>query len=166
MEDTYTYIARSADDAAQVVTFTLHDHSMSVGLGAPLEQVERALEPEGEVRPRLWLKPLAVSLLERGTRPFRVADVDAGAEGDWLSVTAWYRAGGLRLAPVILIRGRVDNPQAALAFVEELNRRKASVTIPFKLLGVLDYWATWLLAGFLMVGLLGIWRRRNLSESE
>lgn len=166
MEDTYTYIARSADDPAQAVTFTLHDNSMSVGLGAPLEHVERALEPEGEVRPRPWLKPLAVSLLERGTRPFRVADVDATAEDDWLSVTAWFRGGGLRLAPVILIRGRVDNPEAALAFVEELNRRKASVTGPFKLLGVLDYWATWLLAGFFLLGLLGIWRRRSLSESE
>ncbi len=167
MEDTYTYIARSAEDPAKAVTFTLHDNSMSVGLGAPLEHVERALEAEGEVRPRLWLKPLAVSLLERGTRPFRVADVDATrAADDWLSVTAWVRAGGLRLAPIILIRGRVDNPEAALAFVEELSSRKASVAGPFKLLGLLDYWATWLLAGFFMVGLLGIWRRRSLGESE
>jgi hypothetical protein len=31
---------------------------------------------------------------------------------------------------------------------------------------ILDYWATWLLAGFFMLGLLGIWRRRSLSESE
>ena len=80
MEDTYTYIARSADDPAQAVMFTLHDNSMSVGL------------------------------------------------------------------------------------VEELNRRKASVMGPFKLLGVLDYWATWLVAGFFMLGLLGIWRRCSPSE--
>jgi hypothetical protein len=166
MEDTYTYMARSADDPARAVTFTLHDNSMSVGLGAPLEHVERALEPEGEVRPRLWLKPLAVSLLERGTRPFRVADVDAGAEGDWLWVTAWFRTSGLRVAPISLIKGRVDNPEAALAFVEELNRRKASAAGPIKLLEILDYWATWLLAGFLLIGLLGIWRRSRLSESE
>ena len=144
---------------------------MSVGLGASLKHIERALQPEGgemktegEVHPRLWLKPLAVSVLERGTRPFRAADVDANAEDDWLWVTAWFRAGGLRLAPIILIKGRVDNPKAALAFVEELNRRKASAAGPIKFLEILDYWATWLLAGFFMIGLLGIWRRRRLSE--
>lgn len=164
MEDTYTYIARSAEDPAQAVTFTLHDHSMSVGLGAPLEHVERALQPEDEARLQPWLKPVAVSLLERGTRPFRVADVDARAEGNWLSVTGWVRAGGLRLLPIILIRGRVDNPEAALAFVEELNSRKASVEGAFKLLGLLDYWATWLTAGFFMLGLLRFWRRRGNSE--
>jgi hypothetical protein len=165
MEDTYTYIARNADDPARAVTFTLHDHSVSVGLGAPLEHVERALEPEGEVRPQLWLKPLAVSLLERSTRPFHVTDVDARAVDDWLRVTAWLCAGGLRLAPISLTRGRVDNPEAASAFVEELNRRKESMSGPPAVLGILDYWATWFLVSLLMISLLGIWRRRRLSES-
>jgi hypothetical protein len=171
MEDTYTYIARSADDPARVATFTLHNHSMSVGIGAPLEHVERALqsaggEAEGEARPRFWLKPLAVSLPERGTGAFRVADVNAGAEGDWLQVTAWFRAGGLRLAPVTLIKGRVDNPEAALALVEELSRRKAAGAGPLKFLEVLDYWATWFLAGFLLIGLLEVWRRSRLSKER
>jgi len=166
MEDTYTYIARNADDPAQVATFTMFDHSLSVGLGAPLEQIERVLETKGEeqearepIESRLWLKPVAVSLLERGVGPFRVADVNATAKDDWLRVSAWYRAGGLALAPITLIDGRVDNPQAAQAFVEELDKRKSEVTA-FGLLNVLDYWFTWILAGALMFGLFQAWRRK------
>jgi hypothetical protein len=169
MENTYTYIARSADDPARVTTFTLFDHSLSVGLGAPLEQIERALPTEDEekaeeqIESQLWLKPLAVSLLERGVGPFRVADVNAAAKDDWLRVSAWYRAGGLALAPVTLVDGRVDNPQAAQAFVEELDKRKSEVRGPFGLLNVLDYWFTWILAGALMFGLFQTWRRKSQS---
>jgi hypothetical protein len=174
MENTYTYVARNADDPAQVVTFTLYDHSLSVGPGAPLEHVERAVQSataeteaeaadeEGREFPvRPWLKPTAISLLERGTHPFDVTDVDASVQDDWLHVRAWFRSGGLRLLPITLVRGRVDNPDASRAFVEELERRKASTASLSKLLGVLDYWATWLLAGFLMVVLMQTWRRRK-----
>jgi hypothetical protein len=145
MENTYTYIARDADDPAQIATFTLFDHSLSVGLGAPLEQIERALETQGEdqkgeerIESRLWLKPLAVSLLERGVGPFRIADVNATAKDDWLRVSAWYRAGGLALVPITLIYGRVDNPLAAQAFVEELDRRKSEVMGAFGLFNISD----------------------------
>ena len=40
MESTYTYTARNAEDIREVVTFTLYDHHMSVGLGAPIENIE------------------------------------------------------------------------------------------------------------------------------
>jgi hypothetical protein len=165
VENTYTYIARSADDPSRVVTFTLLDHNLSVGLGSPLEQIERLLpqdEEAGEDEPqfKLWLKPLAVSLLERSTRPFRLANVDADAAGDWLRVRAWFQAGGLRLAPVTLIDGRVDNPEAAQAFVAQLNERKAEVASP-ALLGLLDYWITWIFAGVLLMALFQNWRRRS-----
>mgnify|MGYP001826710833 CR=1 FL=1 len=170
MENTYTYTARSIENPQQVVTFTLQDHHMSVGLGAPLEQIEVVLQEEdaGEdprqgSQARLWLKPLAVSLLERGVGPFRVADVNAAAEEDWLRVSAWYRAGGLALAPIILVNGRVDNPPAAQAFVEELEERKSQVTGAFGLLNPLDYWFTWILAGALMLGLFQAWRRKSRS---
>ena len=114
MENTYTYTARSVENPKQVVTLTLQDHHMSVGLGAPLEQIETVLqqadageETAGEAaqgaQDKLWLRPLAISLLERGVGPFRVADVNAAAEEDWLRVNAWYRAGGLALAPVTLV---------------------------------------------------------------
>jgi hypothetical protein len=171
MENTYTYIARSIENPEHVVTFTLQDHHMSVGLGAPLEQIETALQridtdeeaQEGAgqgAQAKLWLKPLAISLLERNVGPFRVADVSATAEDDWLRVNAWYRAGGLSLVPIALVNGRVDNPQAAQAFVEELDKRKSEVTGAFSLLNVLDYWLTWLLGAALMFGLFQVWRRK------
>jgi hypothetical protein len=144
---------------------------MSVGLGAPLEQIETVLQQmdaEGEeagqgTETGLWLRPLAISLLERGIGPFQVADVNATAADDWLRVNAWYRAGGLALAPVTLVSGRVDNPQAAQAFVEEIDKRKEEVAGAFSLLNVLDYWFTWILAGALMFGLFQVWRRKSQS---
>jgi hypothetical protein len=170
MENTYTYTARSIEDPEQVVTFTLQDHRMSVGLGAPLEQIETVLEQvddgeeagQGSQR-KLWLRPLAVSLLQRGVGPFRVADVKAATEDDWLRISAWYRAGGLALVPVTLVNGRVDNPQAAQAFVDELEERKSEVTGALGLLNLLDYWFTWILAGGLMLGLFQVWRRKDES---
>jgi hypothetical protein len=174
LENTYTYTARSADHPEQVVTFTLHNHSLSVGVGAPLEHVERALQARGgetgaeaetetgsEYRIQPWLKPMAISLIERSTGPFDVGDVNASAEDDWLWVRAWLRAGGLRLAPITLIKGRVDNPHAAHAFVQELHERKAPAAGLARFPGLLDYWATWILAGFLMVILFENWRRRR-----
>jgi hypothetical protein len=171
MENTYTYTARSVEDPEQVVIFTLQDHHMSVGMGAPLEQIETALqqvdageeasEEDGqEPGAKLWLRPLAVSLLERSVGPFRLADVNAAAMEDRLHVSAWYRAGGLALAPVTLVNGRVDNPRAAQAFVEELDRRKAEGAGALGPLNVLDYWFTWILAAALLIGLFVGWRRK------
>lgn len=168
MEETYTFTARSAVDPSRVVTLTLHDHRLSVGTGPPLEQVERAVaeeERESEEAPpaagRPWLRPLAVSLLQRGTQPFPVEDVFAQIKVDQLSVKAWYRARGLRLIPVTLIDGQVDNPEAALAFVEELNSRKSEVRLTFGFLELLDYWATWAMAFVSVIAVLVLWRRRR-----
>lgn len=171
-DNTYTYTARSADQPEHVVTFTLHDHSVSVEPGAPLEHVERALQAEkgeteagGESRIQPWLKPMAVSVMERVTRPFSVADVDASAEDGGLQVTQWVRTGGLRLAPIVFVMKRVDNPEAAQAFVEELERRKTFATRPGKFRGPLDYWGGWFLVGFVMTILLWIGLRRGNEET-
>jgi hypothetical protein len=140
LENTYTYTARSTDHPERVVTFTLYDHSMSVEVGAPLGHIERALQPEtGEIQAEVeaehealshaWLKPMAVSLLQRGTRPFNVADIDAKAEDEGLRATAWVKTGGLRFAPITFSWERVDNPKGAGAFVEELRKRKGKELI-------------------------------------
>jgi len=183
MADTYTYTARSAENPERVVTFTLRDSRLSVGVGAPLEQVERAVKitrgegrPEGEVeeeapieteqdeKPQLWLRPVAVSLVERGTRPIHVDDVIANVHEGWLMVKAWVRAGGLRLVPVTLMDGLVDNPVAARDFVDEVQERKTAVG--FKPFELLDYWATWIVAG--VVGLLVFqqWRRKGREKNR
>jgi hypothetical protein len=180
MVDTYTYTARSAENPERVVTFTLRDSRMSVGVGAPLEQVERAVElgreeekPEAEgegaearetERPKLWLRPLAISLIERGTRPVHVDDVVTNLVDDWLQVRAWIRAGGLRLLPITLIDGRIDNLAAAQDFVEEVRERKT--TMGFNVFALLDYWGTWILAGLFALIMLQKWRRKGAEKEE
>lgn len=182
MTRTYTYTARSAENPERVVTFTLRDSRMSVGVGAPLEQVERAIqigrgeevpeEAEAEAgsevevpeRPKLWLRPVAVSLIERGTRPIHVDDVVAKMTDDWLRVRAWIRTGGLRLIPVTLIDGRVDNPVAAQDFVEEVQERKS--TTGWDLFALFDYWATWVVVGISALVMFQQWRRKGSEKAE
>jgi len=166
--NTYTYTARHADDPRVVVTFTLQGDSLLVDLGAPLEQIERTLQlREGGARLQGWLKPVAVALLQRGTHPFSVADVYAGAAGGGLRVTPWVRVGGLRLAPVPFTFTRVDNPEAAQGFVRELQRRRGIAPRPGRLPGPFDYWGGWLLTTSLAAGLIMAWgmRRRQSSRS-
>ena len=173
MENTYTYTARSAAHPEKVVTFTLYDHSMSVELGVPLEHIERAVVSESdeteieteagiehEAFSHAWLKPMAVSLMQRSTRPFNVADIDAKAEDEGLRVTAWVRTGGLRFAPITFSWERVDNPKGAGAFVEELRKRKGTAAYPGRFPGLMDYWVSWFSMGLLLLALL-LWPRRE-----
>lgn len=183
MENTYTYTARSVDHPERVVTFTLYDRRMSVGIGVPLEQAARVAEavrlqegeeeegeapaePMEQAQPQLWLKPVAVSLVEQGTAPFRVVDVDAQTDGDWLMVRGWVRVGGLRLAPIKLMSGRVDNPDAAQAFAKEVGRRKSELVAGPAFLQALDYWATWIVFTSVMVSLFTLWRQRSYDEEN
>jgi hypothetical protein len=184
MENTFTYTARSTVEPERVVTFTLHDHHMSVEVGGLMEQVERALrteedeaeeaapeeeqeeleEPEAAQRnPALaMVKPAAVSLLEMGTRPFHVRDVAAESDGDSFQVRTWVRAKGLRAAPVQFGWDSVDNPQGARAFVDELGRRQRATSYPGRFPGPMDYWISWFLIGVLALVLF--WPRRTGEE--
>jgi hypothetical protein len=169
MENTYTHIARNVQDTSQVVTFTLHDHHLTVGLSNPLEKIETALETENtgtgteeEQARQPWIKPVAVSLLERGLRPFNIDDVEAAAENGGLRFVAWTRVGGLRLAPIIFEIEQVDDPEATDAFVKELWKRKTSITGAEALPGLLDYWVGWFGASLiLMIGLLVLMQLRQ-----
>jgi len=148
MHHTYTYTARSVNNPEQAVTMTLHDNSMSVGLGAPVEQLERALRAGGvgevgKALAALPLKPIAMQLIEQGIGPFHIADVDAEADGNRLHVRAWYRA-GLELLPVTLVDGEVDNPVAAHDFANEVEMRKSMLPDEPGLPGLLDFWVTWI----------------------
>ena len=170
MKNTYTYSARSIDHPERVITFTLHDRWLSVEPGAPVEFVEQVVEvakgKEGqdeEMRPTgPWLKPLAVSLAERSTRPFRIVDINADMAEDRLYVQGWIRTGGLRLLPITLIKERVDNPTAAGAFVKKIDERKAESQSSLQ---ILDYWATWVVAGTLLLGLFQLWRQRDTQPA-
>ncbi len=165
LENTYTYTARNAKRPEEVLTFTLHDHKLSIDLGSPLEHVERAVEAQQDEAVdypiQTWLKPMAISMIERATGPFDVSDVIVDVAEDVLHVKAWYRVGGLRLSSVTLVHGKVDNPAAARAFATELAQRKEEQSTLDKMLNVMDYWVAWFVAGFIVVFLLQIWRRRN-----
>lgn len=175
MENTFTYTARSALVPEKVVTFTLYDHHMSVDLGAPLEHIERgvaklqeerAAEPEDreEAEPLYAAKPTAVSLFEKVVRPFDIADVTVRADNGGLTVAAWVRARGLRLAPIRFALERVDNPQGAEVFANEVQARKRDAPHPGRFRGVMDYWIGWLLLGALVISLL--WPRRAQQDRE
>jgi hypothetical protein len=175
LQDTYTYTARSANDPTRVVTFTFSSHHLLVDAGAPLELVERSLQAPAiggdeaepaEEQSAPWLKPLAVSAVERTTRPFHVSDVYAYSDDEDLLVSAWVRAGGLRVAPVAFHMSQVDNVDAAQAFVKELERRKAATTRPGRFAGLLDYWASWLIGGVTMAIALGALLRPKRETSE
>lgn len=166
MENTYTYTARSANNPQQVVTFTLHGRSVIVDIGVPLEHVERTIDEGQESAPQAWLKPAIVSAMERGTRPFNVADVSARVTDGGLCFAAWVRTGGLRLAPITFIMSKVDNLDAAEAFAEEVRRRKELVDRPGRFPGLMDYWASWVFGGVLMVGLVAIWMWTRKKEEE
>ena len=172
MEKTYTYTARSADDPEQVVTFTFYNHRLLVDVGAPIEHLERALrarqageDEEVAYHIQPWLKPMAISAIERSTHPFSVSDVYADVDEKRLLVTAWVRAGGLRLAPVTFKMAHVDNPDAAQAFVKQLETRKADGGRAGWLPGPLDYWATWFVGALSTIVLLGAWLRKRYKEA-
>lgn len=173
MENTYTYTARNVEDPEKVVTFTLHEDRMLVDIGAPVEQIARTVtdvteddeeEHAPEKRAKVWLKPLAISLIERGTAPLRITDVDAHVDEDHLWLKSWVRLNGLRLVPITLMAGRIDNPAAAVAFVDEVNARKEAFATGWPLFNVLNYWVTWLGAALSMMALFIFWQHRTSQE--
>jgi hypothetical protein len=159
MANTYTYLARSTDAPRRAAIFTLHGHRVSI---EPATAPSYYQAGAGDMRRRgtlrrvrrmmPWMMPAGVSAMERVLhKDFRVADIMARAKGDGLSVWAWVRPAGLRLAPVMMNWRHVDNPEAARAFVEEVNRRRHQIGSRRGLPGPLDYWGSWLAGGLAAV---------------
>lgn len=169
-ENTFTYTARSADDPNKMAMFTLHNGSVSVELGnAIVEQVGEAYETyrdeESDSKLRTWLKPATTGSIQKLIKPISLADFDAEISGDALQTTAWIRAGGLRLAPVMMTWQEVDNPAGAEAFVNELRNRKEMIEDDRNRPAPLDYWASWIAIGLMTIALPIIfirqWQKRE-----
>jgi hypothetical protein len=165
---TYTYTARNINNPDKVVTFTLYDGHMRVNLTGLLDQaktVTDADEKSGELRQQVSLqaKPALLKIKEGISGPVHINDINAKMDEDQLQVTMWPRVAGLRLAPVQLTMGQVDNEEAAEAFVDELEQRKETTESETrKFFGPLDYWIGW--AGLmLLIGLLIRRPKRNES---
>jgi hypothetical protein len=163
--ETYTYTARNVDDPDRVITFTLYGNYLRVNLTGLLDKLGKISESEErgeEVRRQLktQLPPASMKLIEQFSGPIHVRDVDVRLRDDRLTVSAWQRLGGLRLAPVVFGLGEVDNPEGARAFVDEVEERRESSPTVSRFVGPLDYWAGWAL----LVGVIAIllrWPRRE-----
>jgi hypothetical protein len=102
-----------------------------------------------------------LKLKEGISGPVHVNDINAAMDDDRLRVTMWPRVAGLRLAPVQLKMGQVDNEEAAEAFVDELKQRKdMTESDSRKFFGPLDYWIGW--AGLML--LIGLFIRRSKPD--
>lgn len=159
--DTYTYTARSANDPEKVITFTMTDEYLEISMTGMLEDISEIVSGEEgkeaiEEKIKTQAKPAALKVMEEVSGPIHISDVNGEVkETDQLRLTIWKRLGGLRAAPVIFQFERVDNPEAAQAFISELNERKAAAEHPGKFFGPLDYWLGWI---GLAVGLVLLWR--------
>lgn len=171
-EKTFTYTARSAVDPEKMAMFTLHNGNVSVDLGNTLvEQLDEAYQTiddeEVEKSFTTWIKPAATGAIQKLIKPVPLADFDAEMSGDGLQATAWIRAGGLRLAPVMMTWQDVDNPAGAQAFVKELHDRKASIQDELTHPAPLDYWVSWILIGVMTIALpilfVKQWRKQRAS---
>lgn len=157
-ENTFTFTARSGSNPDKSATFTLNNGSVSVELGNVLvEQISKAYDSfsdeEAVQRLSSWFKPTATGTLQKMIEPISLADFDAEMSGDALQTTAWIRAGGLRLAPVMMTWQDVDNPRGAQAFVDELQDRKETSEHVETVPDPFDYWISWFVVGLAMFAL-------------
>lgn len=170
-ENTFTYTARSTQNPEKMAMFTLHNGSVSVQLGnALMEQAEEAYESfrdEDDTPLTTWIKPLATGSLQRFLEPIPLEDFDADLKDKALQTTAWIRAGGLRLMPVMMTWQDVDNPDGANAFVNELQERKDAIASTGTLPDLFDYWASWMVIGLMTIALpIMLMRQLNKRRSS
>lgn len=163
--NTYTYTARNAYDPDKVVTFTLVDHHMQVSFSELAEKVAKVAASEDkqeEIKQQLQsqVEPLKMKVMEQIGGPYHLGDISADLEDDHLKLKGWNRVLGMRLTPYAIEIGRVDNPDAAEAFVNELQRRKETAPDAGPFVGPLDYWMGWAAIIMLLVVLFR-WPRRK-----
>ena len=164
---TYTYTARNAEDPDKVVTFTLDEERMRVNMTDLLEDTHRVMTSESKPKElirqaKTKLVPALMKVRERFSGPVHVSDVNASLHEDRFRVRMWPRLAGLRLLPVRINMGQVDNEDADESFVDELEARKEEEPQARKFFGPFDYWFGW--AGLLLLAGLFI-RRYQQRES-
>ena len=150
-ENTLTFTARGIQDPDKMATFTLQNGSVSVQLGNTLLKemvnVSETYQAEEDVNMADLTKATAVGAAQKMLRTLPLQDFDANIDGNTLHTTAWIRKGGLRAAPVSMTWQEVDNPDAARAFVQEVEDRKEQLPKVQALPSILDYWVSWLVLG-------------------
>ena len=103
-----------------------------------------AEQSEDDVNLVDWTKAAAVGAAQKVLHTMPIYDFDAELDEQTLHTTAWIRTGGLRAVPMSVTWDEVDNPEAAHAFVKEVNKRKKLAPQANKMPAALDYWASWI----------------------
>jgi hypothetical protein len=165
---TYTYTARNVEDPDKVVTFTLDDERMRVNLTDLVDETHEVSTSES--KPKILMhqikskaKPVLMKVKEKVSGPVHISDVNAKLNEDKFLVRMWPRVAGLRLAPVGINMGQIDNEDAAEAFVDELEFRKEIKPAARKFFGPFDYWIGW--AGLMLLAGLFIRRYRRSQRA-
>jgi hypothetical protein len=149
-ENTLTFTARETENPEKVATFTLQNGDVAVQLGnAMLTQVvdtseSKTEQSEEDVNLVDWTKAAAVGAAQKALHTMPIYDFDADLNDQKFHTTAWIRTGGLRAVPMSVTWDEVDNPEAARAFVKEVNERKKMAPQVNKMPSILDYWASWI----------------------
>ena len=170
MPFTYTYTARNKDNPDKVITFTIFDDYLKVNLTGLLDQISDVVEEDqGESRKQAIKSVLSTQsgsaiykAIERISGPVHISDVNANLEEDHLNLTLWKRLAGLRVAPITISMGDVDNPESASQFIDTLLERQNGADSPGLFAGPLDYWATWI---GLLIGMIVLirWPKKDQS---
>lgn len=167
MPFTYTYTARNEKNPEKVITFTIFDDYLKVNLTGLLDRVSDVVnEDTREKAIKSFISAQSSSAIykavERLSGPVHIKDVSPCLEDGTFKLTFWKRLAGLRVAPITIAMGDVDNPEAAAQFIETLLERQDLAEAPGVFAGPLDYWATWV---GMLIGLIILirWPRKEKS---
>lgn len=168
MPFTYTYTARSVKDPEKAATFTILDDKLKIDMSGLFEkafEIVKEEDKESVLKDMLSTQSKAVVLkvLEALSGPVHLNDIQALYDEDDFNLIVWKRAAGLRLAPVVIAMGEVDNPEAAKAFIITLEERQTQLEKPGVFKGPLDYWFTWVA---LAIGAIVLLRRPHKEEEK
>jgi hypothetical protein len=167
MPFTYTYTARNKQKPDKVVTFTIFENYLKVNLTGLIDQISGIAEIEDrEKAVKSFISTQSGTAIykavERLSGPVHINDVSPHLEDGTFKLTFWKRIAGLRIAPISISIGSVDNPEAAAQFIETLLDRQDQAEDPGVFAGPLDYWVTWV---GLLVGLIVLikWPKKEKS---
>jgi hypothetical protein len=152
--NTFTYTARNANNPKKVITLTLVDDTFKINLTGLFDQAREIANaekilPATQAQANIQAKPMVMKMLETTSGAgVDINDTRVVLKDKALKIIVWYRLAGLRLAPLVIHMGEVDNPAGATAFCQELSRRQDSTDSASLFFGPLDYWLGW--AGVLL----------------
>ena len=170
MPFTYTYTARSKENPDRVMTFTIFDDYLKVNLTGLVDQVSEVIDDEDRqaAAKEFFTTQSGTALykvMERLSGPVHINDVTPSFEDGAFKLIFWRRVAGLRFAPIVVLMGSVDNPEAAGQFIDTLMERQDQTDTPGIFAGPLDYWATWIA---MVIGVLVLikWPRKKKEKAE